>query len=168
MFRNYRSLQQIFPIRSTFARSLPTSALHRTGLFCTVFAPHVTSISVNCIHSKMAAPVAAPVAVDIEGTISSPAAPMTAISSPDEQFQTLNEPVLTTIMRDVRQISLKLRYVLIPTLPQNEALRELRNWDLWGPLVLCLVLSFLLSYNAAQGQAPSVFAAVFVLVWAGR
>ena len=44
---------------------------------------------------------------------------------------------------------------------------ELREWDLWGPLVLCLLLSVLLSWGAQKEQAAPVFAAVFVAVWAG-
>lgn len=80
---------------------------------------------------------------------------------------TLDEPVATTIMRDLRQVALKLRYVLLPAARQNDTLKELRNWDLWGPLLLCLVLSILLSLSAPAGQASLVFASVFVIVWAG-
>ena len=48
-----------------------------------------------------------------------------------------------------------------------ELAAELREWDLWGPLVLCLLLSVLLSWGAQKEQAAQVFAAVFVAVWAG-
>jgi hypothetical protein len=87
-------------------------------------------------------------------------------------LDTLDEPVTETIMRDVRQVGTKLRYVLVPTLPTAEAIAELRNWDLWGPLLLCLALSVLLSSGYAragggEGQASQVFAWIFVLVWAG-
>ena len=80
---------------------------------------------------------------------------------------TLDEPVTTTIMRDLKQVAIKLRYVLLPAGRQNDTLKELRNWDLWGPLLLCLVLSILLSLSAPVGQASLVFASVFVIVWAG-
>ena len=39
--------------------------------------------------------------------------------------------------------------------------------DLWGPLLLCLVLAALLASEAAEAQAPLVFATVFVIVWCG-
>ncbi len=99
---------------------------------------------------------------------SSPASDSAASSSSGgAPLDTLDEPVLDTVMRDVRQVGTKLRYVLLPTLPPSDALRELRNWDLWGPLLLCLSLAVLLSAGAAEGQAGAVFALVFVLVWAG-
>lgn len=94
-----------------------------------------------------------------------------------QQLATLDEPVSTTILRDLRQVATKLRYVLLPNPGGGSGgaaggdsaatLRELRNWDLWGPLLLCLVLSILLSLSAPAGQASLVFASVFVIVWAG-
>jgi len=41
----------------------------------------------------------------------------------------------------------------------------LRDWDLWGPLVFSLLLSFLLSITSSQKDA--VFTGVFALVWIG-
>ena len=55
----------------------------------------------------------------------------------------------------------------------------MRNWDLWGPLLLCLVLAIVLSRSAASkvtydatghakdSQSAVVFASVFVIVWVG-
>jgi len=43
---------------------------------------------------------------------------------------------------------------------------ELRDWDLWGPLVFSLLLSVLLSWRAAEYQ-DEVFASVFALSWVG-
>ncbi|KAJ5232937.1 hypothetical protein N7468_005893 [Penicillium chermesinum] len=43
----------------------------------------------------------------------------------------------------------------------------LRDWDLWGPLVFCLVLSLFLSI-ANRDQSPMVFSGVFCLVWIGE
>jgi protein YIPF6 len=118
------------------------------------------------------APVAAVLtAPSASASASASGAPSTSASTSSEApplpFDTLDEPVLDTVMRDVRQVGTKLRYVLLPTLPPSDAVRELRNWDLWGPLLLCLALAVLLSAGAAEGQAGSVFALVFVLVWAG-
>ncbi|EME43939.1 hypothetical protein DOTSEDRAFT_71674 [Dothistroma septosporum NZE10] len=44
----------------------------------------------------------------------------------------------------------------------------LRDWDLWGPLLFCLLLSFLLSLNARDDQRSLVFSGVFATVWIGE
>ncbi|KAJ5637005.1 hypothetical protein N7520_000069 [Penicillium odoratum] len=43
----------------------------------------------------------------------------------------------------------------------------LRDWDLWGPLVFCLVLSLFLSI-AKGDQSSLVFSGVFCIVWIGE
>ena len=72
------------------------------------------------------------------------------------QPMTLDEPVVETIvskrgkggneshklqMRDVRQVGAKLKVVLLPSGNQEGVLEKLKNWDLWGPLLICLMLS---------------------------
>ena len=114
----------------------------------------------------------APPLPSVEGSISAPppppsAAAAAALSGGGHSLQTLDEPVSTTILRDLRRVALKLRYVLMPAVSQADTIKELRNWDLWGPLLLCLVLSILLSLSAPVGQSTLVFASVFVIVWAG-
>ena len=42
-----------------------------------------------------------------------------------------------------------------------------RSGDLWGPLLLCLMLSVELGMSAPEGQAELVFAAVFFIIWFG-
>lgn len=44
----------------------------------------------------------------------------------------------------------------------------LRDWDLWGPLIFCLLLSLLLSASAPHDQTSLVFSGVFVMVWLGE
>lgn len=61
----------------------------------------------------------------------------------------------------------------------------LRDWDLWyvdrpgvaggyrlttnrGPLLFCLLLSFLLSSGAREDQKSAVFSGVFAIVWIGE
>lgn len=82
---------------------------------------------------------------------------------------TLDEPVLTTITRDLKQVWEKLQVVLLPlgNDRHNSVLERLRDWDLWGPLLVCLFLSCLLSISAPAETASLVFAAVFVIVWFG-
>ena len=44
----------------------------------------------------------------------------------------------------------------------------LRDWDLWGPLVFCLLLSLFLSWGARGSQKDLVFSGVFAMVWIGE
>ncbi|EFR05268.1 YIP4 [Nannizzia gypsea CBS 118893] len=43
----------------------------------------------------------------------------------------------------------------------------LRNWDLWGPLIFCLLLSMFLSMGKGE-QSSLVFSGVFCIVWIGE
>lgn len=53
-------------------------------------------------------------------------------------------------------------------LSQSNMSPGLRDWDLWGPLVFCLLLSMFLSFCAKSGQRSDVFSGVFALVWLGE
>jgi len=44
----------------------------------------------------------------------------------------------------------------------------LRDWDLWGPLIFCLLLSMFLSIRASPKQTDLVFSGVFSIVWIGE
>ncbi|KAL8778302.1 MAG: hypothetical protein Q9194_002074 [Teloschistes cf. exilis] len=44
----------------------------------------------------------------------------------------------------------------------------LRDWDLWGPLIFCLLLSLLLSMTASSDQKTAVFSGVFAMIWVGE
>ncbi|KAJ3434251.1 protein yipf6 [Anaeramoeba flamelloides] len=57
----------------------------------------------------------------------------------------LDEPISQTILRDVKMI----------------------GRDLWGPLIVCLILSVILSSKAADNQTQLIFAGVFVIIWFG-
>ncbi|KAL5526474.1 hypothetical protein ACEPAF_8197 [Sanghuangporus sanghuang] len=79
---------------------------------------------------------------------------------------TLDEPITATIARDLRSISVKIAQVLYPS--RSGAGREvLRDWDLWGPLILCLVLGILLSLSAPAEQSLGVFTAVVMIICLG-
>jgi hypothetical protein len=43
----------------------------------------------------------------------------------------------------------------------------LQDWDLWGPLILCLALSFTLALGSVGEQAQLVFTGVFAIIWIG-
>ncbi|EHA52067.1 Yip1 domain-containing protein [Pyricularia oryzae 70-15] len=53
-------------------------------------------------------------------------------------------------------------------LNQSNMTPGLRDWDLWGPLIFCLLLSLLLSFNASASQKDLVFSGVFAMVWIGE
>lgn len=44
----------------------------------------------------------------------------------------------------------------------------LRDWDLWGPLIFCLLLSLFLSRGAKDEQKDLVFSGIFAMVWIGE
>ncbi|KAL1498506.1 hypothetical protein AB1Y20_013829 [Prymnesium parvum] len=79
-------------------------------------------------------------------------------------YGTLDEPVSQTIMRDVRMVGNKMMCVLNP---RKANIQTLKDWDLWGPLILCLMLATLLSWFAPYEQKSLVFASVFVIIWCG-
>ena len=63
---------------------------------------------------------------------------------------TLNESVWQTLRRDLLQIALNLRIVLVPVSKQTTARRALREWDLWGPMIFSVSLALLLSHQSGE------------------
>ncbi|KAI0165007.1 Yip1 domain-containing protein [Xylariaceae sp. FL1272] len=53
-------------------------------------------------------------------------------------------------------------------LNQNNMTPGLRDWDLWGPLIFCLLLAMLLSICGKADQKNTIFSGVFALVWVGE
>lgn len=51
---------------------------------------------------------------------------------------------------------------------QSNMSSGLRDWDLWGPLIFCLLLSLLLSIAARTEQKDTVFSGVFAMIWLGE
>ncbi|XP_064182419.1 protein YIPF6 [Anguilla rostrata] len=99
--------------------------------------------------------------IPVEGEITVP------VSSPsqDDEFSTLDEPVKDTILRDLKAVGQKFVHVMYPK--KSSAL--LRDWDLWGPLLLCVTLALMLQGGAADSKDDGgpQFAEVFVIVWFG-
>jgi hypothetical protein len=69
------------------------------------------------------------------------------------------------------QVWTKLRKVVVPS---SDTKDELRNWDLWGPLFLCLLLAVLLSIDESGLPASKdhdrpavVFSTLLLIVWVG-
>jgi protein YIPF6 len=49
----------------------------------------------------------------------------------------------------------------------RDTIKQLKDWDLWGPLFVCLLLAVTLSIQAPTDQANMVFAAIFCTIWLG-
>lgn len=100
--------------------------------------------------------------IPVEGDISVPV----GSSRQDDEFSTLDEPVKDTILRDLKAVGNKFVHVLYPK--RSSAL--LRDWDLWGPLLLCVALALMLqggSVDSPEDGGGPQFAEVFVIIWFG-
>ncbi|KAI8334374.1 Yip1 domain-containing protein [Chlamydoabsidia padenii] len=86
------------------------------------------------------------------------------VTYPLKELDTLDEPISATILRDLTLVQQKVRQVLYP---KKDCDNLLRNWDLWGPLLLCLTLAMTLSVMGPEDQSVSIFTGVFTLVWLG-
>ncbi|XP_022201340.1 protein YIPF6 [Nilaparvata lugens] len=85
------------------------------------------------------------------------------LGEPD--FNTLDEPISDTISRDLRAVGIKFKHVLFP----REKTSLLKEWDLWGPLLLCTFMAMVLqgSDSSSSNDGGPEFAEVFVIVWIG-
>ncbi|KAG7203780.1 hypothetical protein KM043_013801 [Ampulex compressa] len=102
---------------------------------------------------------------NVEGEMTIGAKQKTNLGEPG--FNTLDEPIKDTILRDVRAVGKKFYHVLYP----KEKKSLLKEWDLWGPLVLCTFMAMILqgssdTANNTNDGGPE-FAEVFVIVWIG-
>ncbi|PIK49698.1 hypothetical protein BSL78_13430 [Apostichopus japonicus] len=75
----------------------------------------------------------------VDGDITIPGA-----QDEETDISTLDEPVIDTIMRDASAVGKKFFHVLYPK--QSKSL--LKEWDLWGPLILCTLMAILLQGGA--------------------
>jgi len=82
----------------------------------------------------------------------------------EDEDNTLDEPVSETLMRDVKAVGNKFVHVLIP----RDDSELLKDWDLWGPLLLCTLLAILLQgHSGGSHDGGPQFAQVFVIIWVG-
>merc|ERR1712045_386841 len=90
------------------------------------------------------------------------------------EFNTLDEPISQTIRRDLAAVGTKFLAVLWP----KEKKSLLKEWDLWGPLILCTFMATILQSHiedddhvhglkGSGGDGGPEFAEVFVIVWVG-
>ena len=86
--------------------------------------------------------------------------------SPTGEYNTLNEPISTSLKREFFRIYNKTQYSILPRcFPAKNA--NLKQWDLWGPLFYTLLLSFFLSQSKDSNEMSKTFVLVFVLMWVG-
>ena len=86
--------------------------------------------------------------------------------SPTGEYNTLNEPISTTLKREFFRIYNKTSYSILPRcFPAKNS--NLKQWDLWGPLFYTLLLSFFLSKSKDSNEMSKTFVLVFVLMWVG-
>merc|ERR1711874_703301 len=82
---------------------------------------------------------------------------------PRPNYSTLDEPIRETIFRDLKAVAVKFKHVIIPA-GQKKSL--LSDWDLWGPLILCTFMAFVLENSEEIDHGPA-FAEFFALTWLG-
>jgi hypothetical protein len=83
------------------------------------------------------------------------------LGTQSQYISTLDEPVSVTISRDLKAVAYKFGHVFFPK--KSNAL--LRDWDLWGPLSLCVLLSILLQgKNTSENSNAPEFASIFALI----
>jgi len=62
-------------------------------------------------------------------------------------------------------VATKLKYVIMPN-ARSDRCNQLRNWDLWGPLLLSVVMALTLSISS-NSDSDYVFGIVFLVVAIG-
>lgn len=79
---------------------------------------------------------------------------------------TLDEPITTTLLRDLKVIMEKIKIALLP-MKAKETSDAFKDWDFWGPLFLCLFLGLILSIGRTDTHTGTVFILIFIIVWIG-
>jgi len=81
-------------------------------------------------------------------------------------FMTLDEPISATIKRDLVMIAGKIAKVIYPSKVMKTS--PLTDWDLWGPMLLCILLGTTMSLGKdSSDDSALVFTVVFVIVSLG-
>jgi hypothetical protein len=92
-------------------------------------------------------------------------------------YETLDESICETLVliliyfqkRDLLRIYHKLEHVLLPRFSASKG-KELQNWDLWGPLLFCVLLCITLTFSSNTQNLElkgDVFITIFIVVWLG-
>lgn len=80
-----------------------------------------------------------------------------------KEYSDLDEPIMTTVKRDLKSFGTKIRYVLFP-FSKEEKVKELRDWDLFGPLLIAVTLTLIMILKGSIANADHIFAANFFIL----
>ncbi|XP_039061199.1 protein YIPF6 homolog isoform X2 [Hibiscus syriacus] len=69
---------------------------------------------------------------------------------------TLTEPVLDTVKRDLSRIVSNLKLVVFPNPFREDPGKALRDWDLWGPFFFIVFLGLTLSWSASAKKGGHI------------
>ena len=76
---------------------------------------------------------------------------------------TLKEHICTSIWRDLHLIIIKVFFVLNPFNSSSTIIKQVNQWDLWGPLIFTIILSFTNSIEKNSNR----FVLIFTFFWVG-
>jgi len=101
--------------------------------------------------------------LDLEGEISAP------LNLNTDDSSTLDEPIKDTFLRDAKAIGVKFKQIFLPIQSRQELLRD---WDLWGPLLICVLMALLMqgtqsSASSSTDASYPEFADIFIIFWIG-
>jgi len=99
---------------------------------------------------------------DVDGELNVGGLPSTKPDVSEGEFNTLDEPILQTITRDLTAVGRKMLGALMPTPSKNLLMKE---WDLWGPLILCTYIGLML--QGMDDSSGYQFTELFSLVSLG-
>jgi len=98
----------------------------------------------------------------LKGDIIIPELPSSDVETSNADYNTLDEPIMNTITRDLKTVGKKIGGALAPT-ANNIIMKE---WDLWGPLIMCTYIGLIL--QGIRGDSDgSQFTQIFILFWVG-
>ena len=80
-------------------------------------------------------------------------------------LNTLDETKRESLKRELKSIIQKMKVALFPMKSGNS--KSLQDWDFWGPLLLCLVLGLVLSWQKHDENTGIVFIMIFGIMWIG-
>ena len=84
----------------------------------------------------------------------------------NQKVDTLNESISSTILRDLKLIYYKLKYVMNPFSSNVDRKKHIQQWDLWGPLLFVTFLSCTLAINSKDKSHTII--SIFTIFWIGN
>ena len=79
--------------------------------------------------------------------------------------ESLDEAIITTIYRDLYSVYIKLILVINPLTSDEVKKKNIRQWDLWGPLLFTVFLACTLAINSNDKSQTVIL--IFLIFWAG-